>query len=227
MVVSLTVLAFRKFKIEVDKKLVISCLPYLFILPMIRSLVDAGVYEYSMFLVTPCIFLLPPLLLLAMFVTISKLNKQVPYYISGITGIIIFLYIIGKIKVVNVTTPIVILIFTAILCGVLHIVFRYFEFMSKLEDCGPIYAHIFDAMTAIVGSTIGYKEAHIIPNLVISITGTQISFLIVKIIVPLLSIYLINKLILDTTTNRVFKGAIFVSGCFTGLRNFFRILMLC
>lgn len=222
------ILGLKKARIGVDSKLVISCLPYLFILPLIRSLVDAGIYKQSIFLVTPLIFFLPAVIILIIFMGCTKIGKQnLSFYVSGIGGLVLLLYLSSKVEIRNIYTPLVILEYTAISCGLLHILFTYKKFLPKLEECSPVYAHVFDALTIIVGSEIGYYEAHIIPNLIIAITKTPFSFLLLKIIITVLAILIINRVILDITTNRAFKGAIFVIGCFTGLRNLFRIIMMC
>lgn len=226
-VILMTIFGIKQAKLEINSKLVVSCSPYILIPPLIRSLVDAGVYEYSIFLVTPLVFFLPVIILLIIFMVCSKTTKIDPFFISWSSGLIILLHLTLKIKIINIYTPILILMFTIISCGLLHILFTHKKFLSKLEDSGPVYAHVFDSLTTLLGSKIGYHEAHIVPNLIISMTDTHFSFFLVKIVIPILAVFMINKIILDISMNRTFKGAIFLLGCYTGLRNFFRIIMMC
>lgn len=226
-VILMTIFGIKQTKLEINSKLVVSCSPYILIPPLIRSLVDAGVYEYSIFLVTPLVFFLPIIMLLIIFMVCSKTKKIDPFFISLFSGLVILLHLALKIKIMNIYTPILILAFTIISCGFLHILFTHKKFLSKSEDSGPVYAHVFDSLAILWGSKIGYHEVHIIPNLIISITNTHFSFFLVKIIIPILAVFMINKIVLDINMNRTFKGAIFLLGCYTGLRTFFRIVMMC
>jgi len=226
-VILITIFGIRQAKLEINSRLVVSCSPYILIPPLIRSLVDAGVYEYSIYLVTPLVFFLPVIILLIIFIVCSKTKNIDPFFISWSSGIIILLHLTLKINIVNIYTPILILVLTIISCGLLHTLFTYKQFLSKLEDSGPVYAHVFDSLTILLGSKIGYHEVHIVPNLIISMTNTYFSFFLVKIIIPILAIFMINKIILDINMNRTFKGAIFLIGCYAGLRTFFTIIMMC
>ncbi len=153
-------------------------------------------------------------------------NKYNPFLISGISGIILLAYLFPKMEIINIYTPSLALGLTACLCGVLYML-TYKTAFSKLENSGPVFSHVLDSMTTILGRRTGYQEEHVISHLIISATNIDLSFLVVKIIIVMLVVWIINTTISDVTLNRGFKGAIFVMGCYTGLRNLFNMLMMC
>jgi len=85
--------------------------------------------------------------------------------------------------------------------------------------------HMFDATTTFVSLTyFGYYEQHVLPNYVINLFGTPLSFVILKFIVIVLILLGIDKFSDDKEFNNYLKLIIAILGASTGLRDLLRLL---
>jgi uncharacterized membrane protein len=84
-----------------------------------------------------------------------------------------------------------------------------------------LLAHLFDASSTFVAIDFyPYGEQHVLPNALISLTGTALVMYPLKIIIILLALYVIDTYVEDRTIKNMLKLAIFILGLAPGFRDF-------
>lgn len=224
----------KKLKLQININFVFSVLPFIFIGSSLRALVDAEVFTYSLFLITPGIYIVVFISCLGsiLFGLFIENNFKIPYwwFSTGI-GLIMASYlailILPNFKFVRMALLIVSL--TCALFLGFYLVCRglKIQFLLNNANLGLICSHLFDASATYVGVTyFSYFEQHVLPRFLIQITDSAAVMFPLKIVVVVLAIYLIEKLGgEDQTFKNLIKVVILILGLGPGLRDTFRIAM--
>ncbi|MEM5799661.1 MAG: DUF63 family protein [Candidatus Aenigmatarchaeota archaeon] len=210
----------KKLKIKVDWRLAFSISPFILSSIIIRVLRDAEIVSGYIF-VTPNIWLLTFIFIilnLSIFVFIEKKFK-IPYYkIMFISGYIIFSMLLGLIQINNLRAVFFVLPFLLSLFLIL------FFIKNSVENKIVLGLQTFDSIiTAVSIQWFSYEEQHVLPRLIIHISGTPFSFTIVKFFVIYFSLKIIDKYE-DKEMGKFLKLLIAVLGISTGMRDFLRLI---
>ncbi len=214
---------FKKLKIKVDRRLVISIVPFILFAISIRVFEDAGIVSGFWF-VTPGIWILFfgvifPALLLSVF--IQKRTKFPYYKIMAAIGIILFLPTLLIVQLKNIQGLLYVLLFFVPLLILLKFV------KWTIENKVITTVHGFDSIVTFVSiEFFNYKELHVLPNFVINLTGTAFSFVILKLIVVVSVLILLDKHVEDKEFKNFIKLAIGILGFVPGVRDFLSLIWL-
>ena len=95
----------------------------------------------------------------------------------------------------------------------------------SFENKATLSVQMIDAVTTFVSMNyFGYGEQHVVPNIIISATGTPFSFVLVKLAVVILGLNIIDKYSEDEESRNLFKFAIALLGMGPGLRSLLRLI---
>jgi len=225
--VILIIKMFRVLKKD-PKDLLIPIIPFIFFGSSTRALVDNGIYPLSYLLITPGIYILTGLitivtLLLAVF--IERKTKFDYRYTLLLVGVAICIPNILNIPHFNPIAFFQVLGVWALASAGFVILRNKWTLIKDKFNLSVLIAHLFDASaTFIAVDFYPYGEQHVLPNALISLTGTALVMFPLKIIVILLALYVIDSYIEDRTIKNMLKLTIFILGVATGLRDF---LSLC
>jgi uncharacterized membrane protein len=213
----------KRTKIKIDKKFVVSFLPFALLGSSLRVCVDAGLIKTPL-LVTPLIYLtIGSFFVLTLFFSLLLQKKfKVPYF--KLVSYFCFLLI----------SPIFLLLATRIVnLQAIALVFVFFSpwiVFLKIVKWGVgnklvLLAHVFDANVTFIGMNyFGYREMHVLPNFFIGLFGPA-SFIFFKAIVVSLILILLDKISKKEEKNYL-KLIVGFLGFSTGTRDFLRILLL-
>lgn len=88
-------------------------------------------------------------------------------------------------------------------------------------------AHIFDACSTWISiDNFGYVEKHVLPTLLINLSGTAFVMILLKLAIIIPVLYIIDKHAEDKRFGNILKIVIFIMGLAPGLRNTIRLAML-
>lgn len=225
----------ERMGITIDKKLIISLLPFMVIGGTARALVDAAVYPDTFLLITPGIYVT-----IAAF-TLAALVASKAYAARKGTEYTRTLFAVGAViaacnvvlVAANTTRP----AGAAYIIGFFALFYIPVYYISKKYNTsflgGNAYiigAHIFDASTTFTGIQFyGYIEQHVLTGFFIDVFGPAVMFPL-KIVFITLSLYLLEWIIPESETEslnikNILKMVIVVLGMGPGVRNMCTILM--
>ncbi|MEM5777358.1 MAG: DUF63 family protein [Candidatus Aenigmatarchaeota archaeon] len=210
----------KKLKIKVDWKLAFSITPFVLSSVIIRVLKDAEIV-FGYIFVTPNIWFIAFIfIMLNLFISVFIEKKfKIPYYkIMFISGYIIFSSLLGLIQINNLIALFYVLPFLLFLSLLL------FFIKNSIENKIVLGLQTFDSIiTAVSIQWFGYEEQHVLPRLIIQVSGTPFSFIIVKFFVIYFSLKIIDKYE-DKEIGRFLKLLIAILGLSTGMRDFLRLI---
>ncbi|OYT42739.1 MAG: hypothetical protein B6U78_00440 [Candidatus Aenigmarchaeota archaeon ex4484_224] len=212
----------KKLKIKIDYKLAFAIFPFILIGSTLRTMRDALILT-SLVFVTPQIYFLISLLTLTI-LFISKTIEQkffIPYEkISFISGIIVEIFLL-------LTLPIY--YFKALIYLIPLLTFFFllvFNSNTKIENKILIFSQAYDASISYTAMKFfGYKEQHVLPNILFSLAPLE-TFLIIKPLIAILSIILLDYYIKQKDLNKYLKMIITIIGIAQGTRNLLNLLCL-
>jgi len=210
----------KRLKIKTDFFLSLSIAPFVLSAATIRVLKDANILKSYIF-VTPIIWLLSFFIIIFL-LTISyflQLKLKIPYYkFMFLFGFTIFSFLLGTIKIYNLTALLYIIAFIIPLMLLLLIL------KTSKENKIVLGIQTFDSIvTAISITWFGYEEQHVLPRWIIQTTGTAFSFIIVKFLTVYICLLILDKYE-DKDFSNFIKLLIAILGLSTGTRDFLRLL---
>ena len=225
-------LVFRKLKVKIDFKFLLSALPFVLFASSLRAFVDSGIVERSFWTVSPGIYLLAAgLFLTTLFFTflLIKPNWQKATALIG-TAFLAYLWLsrISLIQFENVS--VFLMICTAVVLGLVvsYFIFKTlkWKWISDKFGFSAFSAHLFDAVvTAMILFFVGGFEKHPLPRFFIEQFGS-FSFIPLKLAVIIPAVFIVSKEVKDQQMRNYLLIAIAILGLGEGLRNLISLVLV-
>ena len=213
----------KRLKIEIDKRLVLSIIPWIIFGVLLRILEDMGLLTSYLF-VTPNIWLLFAFVIISLLFLSKFFEKKsgIPYFkIMFISGIIVIGPALGMLSVKNFLG----LMYSLLWFAPWLIIFSLIKWSAENKIVSLL--HLFDATATFVSlQYFGYFEQHILPRTIIELTKAPFSFVAVKLVVVVIILKILDKHSEDRGFNKYLKLIIGVLGFATGLRDLLRLILL-
>ncbi len=220
----------KKMKFKVDKKFMLSLVPFILLGGIMRALEDAGFYQ-GFFFVSPGIYItvffitLGSLLLSVLLERRFKVDYWKGMLAIGATLCLVNLYFVSLFGIKHwhgVATVFALVGFWALLFTGIHLKFP--KYLSR-ENLPILISHLFDGSATFVALTFfSYVEQHVLPRFLISFTGPWIMFPL-KIIVVWPVLLLIDKYVEDEEFRTWLKIAVLILGLALGTRDTLKLGM--
>ncbi|MGZ7047531.1 MAG: DUF63 family protein [Methanobacterium sp.] len=202
----------------------IPLIPFIFFGSSARALVDNGIYPLTLWLVTPGIYILTGFIAIATLLLSVFVERKTNFdyrYLMLIVGVILCIPNILFINHINWIAFFEVMGSWALISSIFILLRNKWDLLKNKLNLSALLAHLFDASATFVAIDFyGYGEQHVLPNALMSLTGTAAIMFPLKIAVILLALYVIDEYIEDRTIKNMLKLAIFVLGLAPGLRDF-------
>jgi uncharacterized membrane protein len=214
----------KRFKIKIDKKLVISFSPFVLFGSSLRVLEDVGIVKTVLF-TTPLIYIFLGLLMIFTSSLSLMLQKKFGiHYHKTAFFVGLFLSILNLsflfARIINFDAMALVLAFLLPWLILLRLV------KWKKENKAVLFSQIFDSIVTFVGvNFFGYKEMHVLPNFFIGIFGPA-SFIFLKAFVVFSLLVFLDNCVKKKEERDFIKLVIGMLGASTGIRDLLRILLL-
>jgi uncharacterized membrane protein len=211
----------KKIRIKVDRELALAITPFIVTGVFVRVMEDSGIlvghYLKSPFIWIAFFFIILGSVLIS--VSIER-KKGIPYYkLMFVVGTVLAGISSGVIRYTNYAA-----IFYFLMWYVPFLLLIYFMRWS-FENKIVLSIQMFDAIATFVSlEYFGYAEQHVLPNIIIGLTGTPFSFVLVKMIVVIAALKIIDRYSEDENSRNILKFAIAILGLAPGLRDLTRLL---
>ncbi len=216
---------FLEKRFTIDRRFVLSTVPYIIFGSSVRVIEDARFLEppISYVFMSPFIFFLifllafPTLLLAKRF---AKERYYIPYSAIGLIAMLIPIAILSNLRVVN---PLVLPYGLAMATGVSAVFYLALSKTRNLLSLIVIFSHMFDGFVTFMGIEYhGYVEIHVLPSIIVDTFGA-IALPLVKFVVIAGILYFIDTSNEKEDLKNFIKLALIVFGLAPGLRNGLRI----
>jgi len=212
----------KKIGVKIDRKFVISILPWILLGSTLRFLEDMKVVKGVLF-VTPFVWFLS-FSIFGIVLLLSLLVERkfgVPYFkITFLSGILTLLPLLFFVKIVNYRSLILVLTFFVPWILILHLV------SWKETNRLVTLAHLFDSnVTFVAINFFGYSEQHILPLFFIQ-AFSPTAFVFLKLAIVVIVLILTDKLVKSNYLNSYLKLCFAVLPIATGFRDLLRTLAL-
>ena len=225
---------FRRLDISLDERFVISTVPYILVGSSLRVVEDAELVAapFKYFLITPFIYLLVAVGTLANLILCRWALKE--RYLAGYSAIGILwagfnLALLASVGVESFRTPF--LIFSLGSAATLAIwgfaTKLKLRFLSDRLNILILFSHMLDASSTYVGVDLfGYVEKHVLPNLMIDLTGTALVMYPLKLLILIPVLALADEALReDPSLLNLTKLALITLGLAPALRNTLRLTL--
>jgi len=218
---------FKKLKLDIDKKFLISVIPWIVLIAIVRVLVDANVYPDIFITTTPGIALFFLAIMLPLFYITKKLEEKTGFEYWKSMIFFSMLLIIMHLPYLKIRNPEGGLMILGTWSIILTIMYFFSKLIKKIPEL-PFWAiatHFLDASATFVSiQFFGYGEKHFLPELLINMTGPWIMF-VLKTIVIIPVLYIIWKYSEDKTLRNFLTIVVLVLGLAPGIRDTIRLVM--
>ncbi|MBI3190509.1 DUF63 family protein [archaeon] len=228
----------RKMKVTIDKKFLLSIIPFIALGGILRAYEDyleASGIARNILLITPLVYVTIFVSALALLVISKAVEKYagVKYWRTWFAaGLFIDAFILSQFRVTN-TFGLVAMVGIAAFIIILitaakKIPSDKIKNFFTAENILVLDVHMFDATTTFVSlSYFDYFEQHVVPGFLINATGPWIMF-VLKFAVVSVVLYLFDKELNkkeDAEKKMFLKIIVLILGLGPGLRNFLRLIM--
>lgn len=214
----------KKLKVRVNRELAVAIAPFIIFGGTLRVARDLGIAESALF-ATPYIYFFVAIITIALLLISLAIEKRFRIRYSKIlfiSGLILATFTIANIPILNAYG---ILIVLALFAPFL-LFFSLFKKWS-LENRTVTSVQILDSIVTFTSiNFFGYGEQHILPNFFITTFG-PFSFIVLKVVAVVLSLFLIDKLSDDKELNNYIKLIIGILALGTSTRDFSCLLSFC
>ena len=218
--IALSYLIYRYIKslgVSIDKNLILSAIPYIFLGVLIRVQVDYGLLQPSIITVTPGVWFISLGLWIIPFLILRKLsitNYQKYMFYFGII-LIAILFLFGfKIYLNNLY---MLIIYTLLLLPLVIFFIKDSPFYFL-----AIYGELIDALSSYIAIKHGFSEEHVIPSILANISPEL--FFITKMAVTIMVVYLIERFVNEIDMKNYIYIVIFILGFGPGTRNWLLLI---
>lgn len=192
----------RKMNVSVTDRLTASVIPFILAGSSLRVIEDTGVLEppISYLFITPNIYFLV-FFVTVIFLVIAKavskaVNKdfETVFTLFGSAWFVVnIIYLLYLEDIVRAWVPIFVIASAGALLYVTYLVFRHFgsEIFTNKLNLSILGVHLLDASSTFAGvDFLGYYEKHVVPALLIDLTGTALVMYPLKLLIFLPVIYI-------------------------------------
>ncbi len=225
---------FRHMELKLDERLVVCTLPYILAGSSLRVIEDAEMLSppWKYLLITPLIyFLVFAITITALLITRKLLGRDF-YRGYAAIGIIWTILNLGALATVGFKEPLVIAVIFALgsaLTGGLYLLRRFVPWLRFLDNrfnLAILYAHMLDASSTYVGvDWFGYYEKHVVPTILIDLTGTAGIMYPLKLLILLPILSMIDGSIKDPSYRNLIKLVLITLGLAPAVRNTLRLAL--
>jgi uncharacterized membrane protein len=209
----------RGLKVRVDKRLVLSVIPYIVIGSSVRVLEDQGVLNSYIF-VTPGIYFLISGVFISVFLAslLLERKKGIPYFKTTFTiGILLMSFVVANLAVTN---PMGL----AYVCAFFLPWIAAFYLLKRWNLANRVTLVALQFFGNASGS-MGFYEQHIVPTFLINIFGPA-SFILAKLVVVGAALLVIDRFTDDKEFANYLKLIIGILGMATGTRDIIAVTTL-
>ena len=196
-----------------------------------RALVDNHIYPRIHLLATPGIYIFIGLItitLLLLSIFIEKLLEYKYTKIILITGLLICIPNIVLMIIHGINFHILLIeLLSFLIVSSPFIIFRKnIKLLNNYTNLKVLLAHILDATSTFIAlDFFNYSEQHVLPTIIINLTGTALIMYPLKILIILLLLYLIDKLMDNEIDSNMLKLAIYILGLAPAVRNISTLIL--
>jgi uncharacterized membrane protein len=224
-------------RIEIDKGFLLSMAPYIIFGVTLRMLADVGVYERNpLWNITPGVYTTTIVISLTGIAIGLFLKKrlEVEYWIFPLViGILAASYTTYNLalRIEHVERILYPLILAIPITGAIYLLSAFFhatKVFQRADNVAIIFAHLLDGSATFIGiDYYHFTEEHLLPDYLISLTGTAFVMIPLKIAVILPALYLLERwyrgekgnLHKTTQQYQILKLVFFILGVGPGLRD--------
>lgn len=225
----------RKTGYRFNLDLFVMFVPYLVLATAVRTLVDSGRYPYTYLLVSPGIYFLT-MGIFALAILVGLLVRRFWKTEVRKTVLVIGIILAGwqlAFVVEMVRRPLAGLLIIALssaVCGGTLLLRRLWPkrlaLLQSRENMLVVGCHLIDATVTFVGIDLyDYAEQHVLPRILIDLTGTASVMFLLKIIALPVVLFLLDRYVEDREMNIFIKMVVMVLGLAPATRNSLRIVI--
>ncbi|MEM2924896.1 MAG: DUF63 family protein [Methanocellales archaeon] len=225
------------FHVEVSDRFIFSVSPYILAGSSLRVIEDAEIVQPPLkyFLITPLIYIVVfTFCITSLYISMLLENARVinnSYCLFALTGSFFSLINLGILfSTQSLARPWVFFAVFGIGLGLSAIVFLVakllnLSFLMGTVNLAIIAAHLCDAASTYVGMDhLGYIEQHVLPTFLISLAGTALIMIPLKLLVFIPALYAVDKYMEDSKDfANLMKLAMLIIGFAPGIRNTLRM----
>ncbi|AFK21640.1 DUF63 family protein [Pyrococcus sp. ST04] len=222
----------KKLKIEIDNAFFRALIPYMVFGAFTRALTDAGVFPRTYITVSPGIYFLVFSIAFPALIICKKFFKDwrgVFLWFGWGLVMVDFAAMGANLNKIHFNLEVLkyFIPFVALAEATVFLMTKKLAIVR--ENSYLFYVHFYDATTTFVGvDFMGYWEQHVLPRLLIGLTGTAGVMYLLKFIVLYAALWIMKKLEEEGEEKELLnfiKMVIFILGFAPGTRNLLRMLM--
>lgn len=225
---------FRRLEIKADERLVLYTVPYILAGSSTRVIEDAGLLSppWKYMLITPLIyFLVFAVTIASLLITRKILGRDFyrGYAAVGIIWTILNLAALATLGFKNIWVIAAVFTLGSALAGAIYLsrlVVPWLKFLDNRYNLAILYAHMLDASSTYIGvDWFGYYEKHVVPTILIDLTGTAAVMFPLKLLILLPVLSMIDESMKDPTLRNLTKLALITLGLAPAVRNTLRLAL--
>jgi uncharacterized membrane protein len=225
---------FRRLDLKMDERLVLYTIPYILAGSSLRVIEDAELLmpPWKYLLITPLIYFLVFAITIASLLITRKIlgtNFYRGYAAIGILWTLCNLAALSGLGFKNIWVIAAVLFLGSAMTGgiyLLRLALPWLRFLENKYNLGILYAHMLDASSTYVGvDWFGYYEKHVVPTVLIDMTGTASVMFPLKLIILLPILSMIDKSLEDPSLRNLAKLALIILGLAPAVRNTLRLAL--
>ncbi|HSD57389.1 MAG TPA: DUF63 family protein [Methanotrichaceae archaeon] len=225
---------FRRLELKVDERLVLYTIPYILAGSSLRVVEDADLLSppWKYLLITPLIYFLAFAVTIAALLLTRKILGRDFYrgYASiGLLWTLLNLAALATVGFKNIWVVAAVFFLGSVLTGgfcLLRQVLPWLSFLDNRYNLAILYAHMLDASSTYIGvDWFGYYEKHVVPTILIDLTGTAAVMFPLKLIILLPVLSMIDGSMKDASLRNLTKLALITLGLAPAVRNTLRLAL--
>lgn len=231
----------RKMNVSITDRLTASVIPFILAGSSLRVIEDTGVLEppISYLFITPNIYFLV-FFVTVIFLVIAKavskaINKdfETVFALFGSAWFVVNIaYLLYLEDIVRAWVPVFVIASAGALLYITYLVFRHFgsEIFTNKLNLSILGVHLLDASSTFAGvDFLGYYEKHVVPALLIDLTGTALVMYPLKLLIFLPVIYILDTQFEEDDESKTLKTflklVIIMLGLAPACRNTIRMML--
>jgi uncharacterized membrane protein len=225
---------FRRLELKIDERLVLYTIPYIIAGSSLRVIEDANLLSppWKYLLITPLIyFLVFAVTISALLLTRKVLGRDFyrGYAAIGIIWTLINLAALAAVGFKNIWVIAAVFFLGSALTGGFCLsrqALPWLRFLDNRYNLAILYAHMLDASSTYIGvDWFGYYEKHVVPTLLIDLTGTAAVMFPLKLMILLPVLSMIDGSMKDASLRNLTKLALITLGLAPAVRNTLRLAL--
>ena len=218
----------------VDERLLLSTLPYILAGSSLRVIEDADLVAapWRYLLITPLIFFLVFSVTAACLLLTRKIwgeEYHAKYAATGLLWTLLNLAVLSAVGIKNAWVIAAVFLLGSALAGIIILSLRAqsrFKFLGDRFNLMIIYAHMLDASSTYIGvDWFSYYEKHVVPTLLINLTGSAAIMFPLKLLILLPALSMIDRSLSEPSLKNLTKLTLITLGLAPAVRNTLRLAL--